>query len=61
MPLSKEHIDELNELLKDKKIELPDFRRAVSLSGQNTQWLKKNIALRNPNLPERLKDLIALL
>lgn len=61
MPINKEHIDELNELLKDKKIELPDFRRAVSLSGQNTQWLKKNIALRNPNLPERLKDLIALL
>ena len=61
MPINKEHIDELNELLKDKKIELPDFRRAVSLSGQNTQWLKKNIAVRNPNLPERLKDLIALL
>lgn len=59
MPISKEQIDELNRLLKDKKIELPDFRRTVSVTGQNAQWLKKNITARNPSLPERVTDLIA--
>jgi hypothetical protein len=61
MALTKAHIDELNELLKDKKIILPDFRRAVSTTGQNTQWLKKNIATRNPQLPTRIKELINLI
>jgi hypothetical protein len=59
MPLSKSELDELNILLKDKKIDIPDFRRSVGSGGQNGDWIKKKIAIKNPNLPKRVTELVA--
>ena len=59
MPVSRQSlIDELNELLKDKAILIPDFRRSVSSSGQNLHWLKKHIHLKNPKLHPRIPALL---
>lgn len=58
MSLTKTELDELNALLKDKKIDVPDFRRTISSSGQNADWIKKKIKLKNPALPARVLQLI---
>lgn len=52
-------LDELNALLAKSDLNLPSFRCSVSRSGQNKQWLEKNLK-RNGNCPERIKELVAL-
>lgn len=62
MSLNKTQIDELNELLKDKAINIPDFRRTVTHTGQNAQWLKKKLnSTSHPNLPTRVRVLLGLI
>lgn len=61
MNLNKSQIEELNQLLKDNTIVLPEFRRSISSTGQNAQWIKKNIHTRNPHLSQRVKELVAQL
>lgn len=56
MQLTQEKSSRLTELLKNKNIDIPDFRRTVSSTGSNFAWLQKNIRTRNKNLdPEILK------
>lgn len=57
---TKEACERLNELLKDKSIDLPDFRRSVSHTGGNVEWLKKNIQTRNKNLNPEIKTILGL-
>lgn len=60
MNLNAEELEELNCLLADKKIDIPEFRRNVSASGNNYQWLQRNILIRNPNINDRLKNLLGI-
>lgn len=60
MNLNATDLEELNELLSDVKINIPDFRRTVSHTGNNYLWLHRNIMMRNPNITTRLKDLLNL-
>jgi hypothetical protein len=50
-------LDELNELLKKSKLNIPEYQRSVHANGKNHKWLKKNFGS-NPNTPERLRQLI---
>jgi hypothetical protein len=58
MNLSKDEIEELNRLLKNKKLDLPDFRRTITSSCANYNWLQRNIGVRNKNIDPRLKTLL---
>ena len=58
MQLSKEELVELNTLLKNRKLDLPDFRREVGASGSNYQWLQRNIKIRNPDINPELNKLL---
>lgn len=64
MNLSKDDVAELNGILADKKaINLPDFRRTVTASGGNYQWLQQHITKFNAEAVEgnpRLKQLLRL-
>ena len=60
MKLNAAELEELNQLLSDKKIDIPDFRRTVNPSGNNYQWLQRNILIRNPNISDRLKNLLGM-
>ena len=60
MKLNAVELEELNGLLTDKKIDLPEFRRSVTASGNNYQWLQRNILIRNPNISDRLKNLLGM-
>ena len=60
MNLKPFELQELNQLLADKKLDIPSFRREVSPSGNNYVWLQKNIQKRNPNIPKRLKELLRI-
>ena len=60
MILNEKQRTRLNELLKDKSLDLPEFRRTVDKSGGNYPWLRRNIEIRNPNLSNELKDLLDL-
>lgn len=53
-------LNELNALLAkhSKELNLPTFRAEVSMSGNNLQWLNKNLK-RNPNCPARVVELVA--
>lgn len=51
---------EVNQLLKSKNLDLPDFRRVVQKSGGNYRWLQRHILDRNPTLPDRLGYLLDL-
>lgn len=53
-------LDELNSLLADKNIDIPEFRRSVTASGNNYQWLQRNILIRNPGINDRLKNLLGM-
>lgn len=57
-PLTKEEIQELNALLADKSINIPDFRREVHITGSNLDWLRKRIHDRNPKLNQRITELL---
>lgn len=52
-------LDELNSLLEKSDLNLPAFRCSVSRSGNNKQWLEKNLK-RHPTCPERIKELVAM-
>lgn len=52
-------LDELNALLEKANLNLPAFRCNVSRSGQNQQWLQKNLK-RHADCPARIKELVAL-
>lgn len=56
--LNKENVAELNELLKSPKIDIPVFRREVTVTGANYQWLQKHIQTRNKNLDSRVLELL---
>ena len=60
MKLNTAELEELNQLLSDKKIDIPDFRRTVNPSGNNYQWLQRNITIRNPGISDRLKVLLSM-
>ena len=60
MNLNKEQVEELNTLLADKNLILPDFRKEVTKGGSNFIWLQKNITKKNPQVPERLKELLQI-
>lgn len=52
-------LDELNALLENSDLNLPTFRCSVSRSGNNKQWLEKNLK-RHPTCPARIKELVAM-
>lgn len=56
-----ELVHELNHLLKKSKLNLPDFRKEVSVTGKNVEWLQKNIKKRNSGYNERIDVLIETL
>jgi hypothetical protein len=58
--LNDAELEELNILLCDKKIDIPEVRRSVTASGNNYQWLQRNIMIRNPNISDRLKNLLGM-
>lgn len=53
-----EKIDNINILLKKSKLNLPSFRKEVTSSGKNVQWLLKNINKENDKVPEKLITLL---
>ena len=60
MNLNKEKVAELNELLRDPKIDIPAFRREVTVTGANYLWLQKHIQIRNKSLDKRVLELLDL-
>lgn len=60
MRISLEELTELNKLLSDKTIDIPEFRREVAKTGLNYNWLQKNIKKRNPALNPRILELLAI-
>lgn len=58
--LTDSQIEELNHLLSDKKLSLPEHRRQVKRQTHNYQWLQANILTRNPNICEKLRELLKL-
>lgn len=60
MTLTPSELERLNSLLKDKDIDLPDFRREVRFSGGNYAWLQKHLPKRNPNLSAEMRRLLRL-
>ena len=58
MNLNKAEIEELNRLLSDPKINLPDFRKEVTNTGANYSWLQKHVQTRNKDLDPRLLQLL---
>lgn len=60
MNLDKEKVQELNALLKDPRIDIPPFRREVTATGANYNWLRKHITARNKNLDPKVIELLEL-
>lgn len=60
MNLKTEQLERLNALLADTKLDLPAFRRTVSSSGNNYQWLQRNIGIRNKTITNELSALLGL-
>lgn len=60
MNLNKENVAELNDLLKSPKIDIPAYRREVTVTGANYHWLQKHIQTRNKNLDNRVLELLDL-
>jgi hypothetical protein len=60
MNLTKEECERLTSLLSDKKIDLPEFRRSVTITGCNYAWLQKHIRTRNKNLHPEIVTLLKL-
>jgi len=52
-------LEELNGLLKKGKYSVPAFRAEVSMSGNNKQWLSKNLK-KNPDCDPRVLELLSL-
>jgi hypothetical protein len=60
MNLTREQIAEINTHLASPKIDIPPFRREVTITGGNVQWLQKHLTKNNPKLPARLTELLGL-
>lgn len=45
--LSEDDRSRLAQLLKDPKLDLPDFRRTVDRQNSNILWLRRNLMIRN--------------
>ena len=58
MNLKQEQLEELNTLLKLEKLDIPSFRKEVLSTGTNYSWLQKHILKKNPNISNRLKELL---
>jgi hypothetical protein len=55
-------ITRLNELLKqEKKLDLPSFRKEVTIQGKNIKWLHKNLKKRNDNCNPEIYKLLSSL
>ncbi len=54
----KDMVEELNMLLKSKKLNLPSFRREVTVSGRNVHWLNRNIQIENVGYNIRIDELL---
>jgi len=57
----KDMVEELNMLLKSKKLNLPSFRKEVTVSGRNVHWLNRNIRIENTGYDTRIDELLNLL
>ena len=51
-------VAELNGLLKHNKLDLPAFRKEVTVSGKNIDWLIRNIKTRNTSYDRRIDELL---
>jgi hypothetical protein len=54
----KDMVKELNTLLKSRKLNLPSFRREVTVSGRNVHWLNRNIRIENEGYNKRIDELL---
>lgn len=50
-------LGELNDLLADTNLNIPNIRRSVDSSGRNLAWLCKHIESRN-TISDRLRELV---
>ena len=53
------NLERLNLMLKDKKLNIPDFRQTVAPSLSNLKWLRDRLP-KNPACSNELKRLLAL-
>lgn len=60
MNLRSNELNELNELLAKEKTKVPDFRKDISATGANYVWWQKNIKKINPNVSDRVKELLKI-
>jgi len=60
MQLNPAQLAELNTLLADKNLDIPEFRREVRPSGASIEWLRKNLLKRNPNASPALRKLLGI-
>lgn len=61
MNLSTEAREELNKLLSNRKLKIPDFRRVVSPAACNYAWLQRNLMICNSEaVSDRLKELLCI-
>lgn len=60
MNLTAPQLQQLNTLLKNKNIDVPEFRRVVSPTGNNYTWLQRNILIRNPSINNELRVLLGM-
>ena len=58
MKLNPAQLNELNTLLADKNLNIPEFRRSVHATGGNVNWLRKNLLKRNPGASPTLRKLL---
>ena len=58
MNLNKAEIQELNQLLSNPKINLPPFRKEVTITGANYSWLQKHVQAKNKDLDPRILQLL---
>ena len=58
MNLNKAEIEELNHLLANPKINLPAFRKEVTITGANYTWLQKHVQAKNKDLNPRVLQLL---
>lgn len=61
MQLHPHQVERLNQLLADRELKLPGFRRVVTAGGGNYQWLRRNLAKFNADrITAELTSLLAL-
>lgn len=60
MNLNKTEIEELNTLLANPSINLPAFRKEVTITGSNYTWLQKHVQTKNKDLNPRILELLRI-